>query len=567
MADDNWFMGSIAAQDKYKPLPWGSDPWVNRIGPTPEMIEQRKAEEASRAAEQRYIDQQHNNADETQAYRGTPRLDPGLRREAGSVWPTPAAGAIGELVGGALVDPLTYSPFGVASKGARALTALGTMGGVFEPTEAEAGVGKTLARGVRASAAEINRAAKESAQGITQPALRKMYEDLGLTGGEPLDLVKRSLAAGQPKTAIDEAIALKLADREALRGLNAQERLVYQKTGSLPNDQLLPSQEAAQAGLDAFKPLKKDITRAEAVFDAGVDAGKRPSLFDLSARTLMKTPNVEQFALPRVAAGMTERLAPATRGGLARVERAAAAAPRENWGWYNLMQARDLFHSLHGSSKGEQAFQAWLDGVAGTSMVNPIDNNLRSSTWYLQQVLQGKALPEVLHLQDPVTGQTVKTMAGGPPAGYGAKSQIQHADRVREYLTNSYDPVSNPKPISYRMNLGGNWVPRTVDTHDIRNIIGMPRALDLFGENAGLLPKEYAYLEQLGGRAAQRAGRPQAAQQAATWVGGGDYTNLKSYPAPLLEALNRRAQVTGAVRGQTAQQALEDAFRGIEALY
>ena len=43
-------------------------------------------------------------------------------------------------------------------------------------------------------------------------------------------------------------------------------------------------------------------------------------------------------------------------------------------------------------------------------MVNPIDNNVRSSTWYLQQILHGKPLPEVLHIADPNTGKMVKTM-------------------------------------------------------------------------------------------------------------------------------------------------------------
>jgi hypothetical protein len=73
-------------------------------------------------------------------------------------------------------------------------------------------------------------------------------------------------------------------------------------------------------------------------------------------------------------------------------------------------------------------------------------------------------------------------------------------------------------------------------------------------------------LEQLGQRAADRARSTQAAQQAATWIGGGEYTGLKSYPAPLLEALNRRAQVTGAVRGQSAWDALLDSFRGTQPL-
>jgi hypothetical protein len=420
---------------------------------------------------------------------------------------------------------------------------------------------------------EITKAAAESRQGATQPELRKLYDRLGLTGGAPSELVSPSLAAQHSSGARQAAIDLKLADREVLNTLPKKDRIEYATSGKLPGGALLPSQEVARPGLEAFEPLKKEVSAAEKEFDANVKRGIKPSIFDLSAETLRKTPDVAQFPLPRVAPKQTERLLPVSRGGVQRLERAAANAPEENWGWYNLMQARDLAHKIHGPEKGEQVFNGWLDGVAGTSMVNPIDNNVRSSTWYLQQIMQGKPLPEVLHIVDPETGKMVKTMVGGPPPGYGAKSQIQHADRVKEYLTHTYDPVSNPKPISYRMNLGGNWMPRTVDTHDIRNMVGMPRAKESFNaEDSALLPGEYSYLEGVGQRAATRAGAPQAGQQAATWVGGGipspqfpqkgGYTNLKSYPAPLMEVINRRAHVTGMVRGQTPYEALVDAFTG-----
>jgi len=428
--------------------------------------------------------------------------------------------------------------------------------GMMQDTPAPARMGSVLA-----APEEINRAAAASAQGITQPALRKLYGELGLTGGAPSELLGPSLGAAHDAGAIKSAIDLKLADRAVLDTMTPKQRQGFALGGKVPEGFTLPSREAGAAEREAYKPLKKEITKAEAAFDAGVARGDKPSIFDLSAQTLMKTPDVPQFNLPRVAPEQTERLASVPRGGLQRVERAAAAAPEENWGWYNLQQARDRFHDIHGKARGEQAFNAWLDSVAGTSMVNPIDNNLRSSTWYLQQILEGKPLPETMQIKDP-GGKSVKLMVGGPPAGYGAKSQIQHADRVREYLTNSYDPVTNPKPISYRMNLGGNWMPRTVDTHDIRNLVGMPAAKEIFKEDAALLPKEYAYLESIGQRAADRAGAPQAAQQAATWVGGGKYTGLKSYPAPLMEALNRRAHVTGAVRDISPEQALREAFSG-----
>lgn len=441
---------------------------------------------------------------------------------------------------------------------------LAALGGGFalDSDEAQAGKLKAL-KSLMASPEEINRVASETLKGgVTQPQLRRTYEELGLTGAPPSELAQRSLSQQQPQELIDQTVALKLADRDVIRTLKGDEAKHFQKTGELPGGALLPSQEAQLPGMEAFKPVKKEVAKAEKAFDAATARGGRNTdLFDLSAETLRQTPDVPQFNLPRIAPEMTERLASVPGGGLRRLESAAGKAPEENWGWYNLMQARDMFHKIHGKGQGEQAWNAWLDGMAGTSMVNPIDNNTRSSTWYLQQLLSGKPLPQIVQLQDPVTGKSVKTMVGGPPPGYGAKSQVQHAERVKDYLTHSYDPVSNPKPISYRMNLSGNWMPRTVDTHDIRNAVGMPRALDLFGENAGLLPKEYSYLEGLGQRAANRAGSSQAAQQAATWIGGGDYTGLKSHPAPLLEVLNRRAHVTGMVRGQDPYQALLDAFR------
>jgi len=456
------------------------------------------------------------------------------------------------------------TPIGKAVKGAKAAAKLGDLAATERGLVGFAPGSTFEVPGVkRATPEAINRAALESRKGATQPELRQLYGELGLTGGAPLPLVKPSLAASQPPELVQAAIDLKLADRAQLDKLTPKQRQEYAVKGKLPGGAMLPSQEAALPALEAFKPLKKEVSKAEKAFDEGVARGVKPSVFDLSPETLKKTPDVDQFNLPRVAPKQTERLEGVSRGGMQRLERAAKAAPEENWGWYNLMQQRELAHQIHGPKKGEQVFQTWLDGVAGTSMVNPIDNNIRSSTWYLQQVLQGKPLPQVLDIADPVSGKMVKTMAGGPPPGYGAKSQIQHADRVKEYMTRTYDPVTNPKPISYRQNLGGNWMPRTVDTHDIRNMVGMPQAKTLFSaEDSALLPGEYSYLESVGQRAANRAGTPQAPQQAATWVGGGDYTGLKSYPAPLQEAINRRAHVTGQVYGVSPMQALTDAFTG-----
>jgi hypothetical protein len=356
-----------------------------------------------------------------------------------------------------------------------------------------------------------------------------------------------------------------MADRAALETLTPEERKAFQQGRLKKPGFQLPSQEAAEPGKQAFAPVKKEITRAEKEFDVLREQGTAPSIFDLSPETLRRMPDVEQFPLPRVAPKMTERLAPAGQGGLRRIESAAGKAGPGDWGWYNIQEPLATFPQILGPERGPQAQRAWVDALAGTSMVNPISSNVRGSSYYLGNVMRGEPLPQVISMTDPVSGKTVQALAGPPPAGYGAKSQVQHAARVREYLQNMGDPVSNPKPFSYRQNLSGNYGPRTVDTHDIRNMVGMPYGAEAFGEGAtagGLLPGEYAALERLGGRAAQRAGVPQAQQQAATWVGGGEYTGLKSIPVPLAVELNRRAWVTAKVRGITPEQAWAEHVTG-----
>src|SRR5882724_1654836 len=163
----------------------------------------------------------------------------------------------------------------------------------------------------------------------------------------PSELLGPSLGAAHDAGAVQAAIDLKLADRAVLDTMTPKQRQGFALGGKVPEGFTLPSREAGAAEREAYKPLKKEITKAEAAFDAGVARGDKPSIFDLSPQTLMKTPDVAQFNLPRVAPEATDRLASVARGGLQRIERAAAAAPEENWGWYNLMQARDAFHDYH----------------------------------------------------------------------------------------------------------------------------------------------------------------------------------------------------------------------------
>lgn len=414
----------------------------------------------------------------------------------------------------------------------------------------------------RAPAEEINRFAKES-KGLTQAQLRQAYHDLGLTSPMPTPSRLAAPALGdQPEAAVKAATDLKLADLAHTKDMSKSEREEAFAKGQMP------SQLHAEATTGATsRRLTKEIKGAEK------SLAKTPQkpIFDLSTDKLSEPPDVEQFLLPRVDPKRTDRIKPAFAGGagLMRLEKAAKAAGRRGLTWYQLKQIRDHMLAELGPEVGNMAWDMFASDIAGTSMTNPISGNIRTGTKYYVDAMQGKPLPQVVRVTNPYTDKTTQTLAGamGPP--YGAKAQVQHAARVREFLGNTFDPVANPKPISYRENLRGNLAPRTIDTHDIRNMVGMPYAKKAFGadEGAALLPGEYSALEELGQKAANRAKVPQAQQQAGTWIGGGKYTGLKSVPVPFLEEFNRRALVTAMVTGKHPDEVMSDFYQGRHPFY
>lgn len=495
-------------------------------------------------------------------------IDEGVReiRETGS----PASLAMAVMPGAKPVGAAAKKVMGAAGPQVVQGVVGSSLGHNGGPSLSQAGTFVDLRRPI-APPADIERVARLSSEGeFTYPQLTREYQNLGLIGRGPNPAAEASLAAQHPPEAVQAAIDQKLLDRDALNALSEVDRKLY-RTNKLKGFEL-PSTQIANATPEGqeMRRVIAERNRVENALDRLRMRGQDPTRagFDTSAARLTQTPNVPQFHLPRAEAKITPKIETAFKNsaGAGRLLDAARRAPPENAGWYNMDQLRDVFVAEHGATNGQLLFDAYLDALAGTSMVNPVQNNIRSSTEYLGRVIRGEPLPQVIRVQDPLTGQTTQTLAGGPAAGYGAKSQIQHAARVREFLGGDPNPITNPKPLSYRTNLGGNWMPRTVDTHDIRNMIGMRRAKRL-GENASLLPGEYAALERLGERAADRMGIPNAAHQALVWVGGGKYTGLKSPPVPMLQALNERLWITSQIRGIGMDEALRRMVRGEEALY
>jgi len=432
-----------------------------------------------------------------------------------------------------------------------------------------------------ASAADINRAAGASGD-LTYKGLGELYDTLGLTGGGASPLVREGLAS-QSDEAIDAATRLKLADREIIGEAIARHGKTVTLTDSKGKTKQVPTTEALFAGkLPGMRlasqeaaetsgkvaegaRIAREVNRAATSYDAEV--GGRGVLYDLSPAALNRMPDVPQFDLPRAAPKVTERLEGLEREGPARLRRYIEAGGEQNQGWYNLQQLRDDFRAMYGPTEGDERFRLWTLVNASTSMTNPIESNVRTASHYLNRALRGEPLPQVVQVSDPRTGKTVQTLAGDLPPPYGAKAQVQHAQRTREFLGGEMDPVSNPKPISYQQNLLGNWRPITSDTHYIRDIVGMDRAKKSFGEEGALLPGEYAYLEAMGQKVAKDRKMQPAQAQSAAWVGGGKDTGLKSEPIPYLQALQKRIGITARIRGEPMDVTYNKFLRGEIDLY
>jgi hypothetical protein len=146
------------------------------------------------------------------------------------------------------------------------------------------------------------------------------------------------------------------------------------------------------------------------------------------------------------------------------------------------------------------------------------------------------------------------------PEPYGHVAQGGHARLAGMVFGGpGYDLMANPKPPSFAENLAGNWMPVTIDRHNVR-MWGLTDTMGRPADEPG--QTSYGFLENLQQQEAAKMGLHPAQYQSSGWVGSAGLTNMTSPPDPMLRIFENRLEKTAEEKGISKPAALKQFIRG-----
>ncbi len=399
---NNWLMGALAAQDNYNP------------------------DEGAYQAELR---------DAAQAYRGQPRLDPGIRRAPGDTEMRPAAQTFGE-VGGGLIIPQTPLDYGLmVATGPRILgkgvkLAAGALGALFESDEAKAGKLATVKQlanpKLRDKADQLRGTYSQYAEqypGVGPPELMSKLPDPKKPGkfltkpGEPV-----------PYLTMDEALA-----KDAQPGYFLQKKLTPEV------EQFAKDRATIQKDMDlhGYEPYYDPSKR----FD--VDASKYGPFADTGVEGMPKSAKTQVEWSGKYG---TDDIRARLRAGF---ERGKDVPDSDRWYFMGQLE-KDYIKEL-GAKEGRAAFKReFADMMAATTGgASPYDNFLMSQ--YANVVnKQGQRLPE---------------RAYEMPFPIGGRFASGNMEQAQKYIDkgNAHWPADNSKRYDFSTAFQGNKNAGTID--------------------------------------------------------------------------------------------------------
>lgn len=283
---------------------------------------------------------------------------------------------------------------------------------------------------------------------------------------------------------------------------------------------------------------------------AAAQLGKGP-LFDYSK--LHEVPDRPQVDLPRVtpARGVPEDILAA--GSKSKIKQAnkfvEEGIKKGGLRWYNAMPLRDAYMGELGSAKGAHEFDFFMEGMGGSSPDSVVPQNIRSASYYVWLLRNGKALPPRIKSEKG----NWKVPEGEIPEGYGARAQALHVQNFENIRDLGGIPVlENPKPPSFAGNLRGNYRPVAVDRHNMR-------MFDIERSDVG---PGYQYMEQLQQEQARKIGIEPAQYQSSGWLGAAEHTGVRTGNEPFLRMYEDEINRTASYYRMTPKEVLRDIIRG-----
>ena len=219
--------------------------------------------------------------------------------------------------------------------------------------------------------------------------------------------------------------------------------------------------------------------------------------------------------------------------------------------WYNTEPLRLRFIEEFGPEIGNNQFAKFMGLVSAASSQTPINRDIHIAM---------EVFSRMAHAQK--SGSAV-SFSGIPGIMHGTHTNtmqdVMKATDLSPGVPYFSDWGARPKTTRFNENLLGNLFPITVDTHNLKMLLG-GRALP-----ANFDPKQYRYAELPQQEMAAKFGVPGGMYQSATWVGGETgVTDIR----PFLELLEERIKFNAGVSGMKPDKWFKKWMKGdIPAVY
>jgi hypothetical protein len=197
------------------------------------------------------------------------------------------------------------------------------------------------------------------------------------------------------------------------------------------------------------------------------------------------------------------------------------------------------------------SFSDLIAANAGTSPQNKLANNFASMSLVHYAARRGITAPaDVVALGQRIAKQR------GHLNFFLSGGHVRNVNELKAGTMTGFD--SGQKVAAYHENLSGNFLPKTLDTHEAAGASIGTKHFPFYHRAGGFSSPEYGAFERGYQSLAEPLGISQGAVQPGRWYGGGDLTGLSAAPGDFLSTMEHVVQYSAEHMGYpTTRSALQ----------